>query len=250
MAFSTDAPALAAQGFRVVPLLPRTKRPRFSQWLNLATSDPETVDRWARQHGHCGTGLVPREQLVVDADDPDRLREYLAERDVTLPATWTVATARGRHYWFTLPGELDAPNTTIPGADVKVRGLLVGPGSIHPSGVRYELVDDRPLAPAPDWLIELVAENAARRQAARSTGAVQGETTTRRSDPRRVVGRVHAAREGERNDIVFWAFCRASEERDERYMDAVREAAEEIGLDDDEIATVELSARRRTGWAK
>ncbi|MFD6893483.1 bifunctional DNA primase/polymerase [Rhodococcus sp. NPDC060086] len=250
MAFSTHAPPLAERGFRVVPLIPRTKRPRFANWLNVATSDPETVERWSRQYGHCGVGLVPASQLVVDIDDPVPFHEYLAEREVTLPPTWTVATARGEHRWFALPGETSLPNTKIPGADVKVRGLLVGPGSTHPTGVVYRVIDDRPLAPAPEWLLSDLAERAARRQAVPQQGAVGGAAGGRKSDSRRVIGRVHAARAGERNDIAFWAFCRAADERDESYVSGVRDACAAIGLDDDEIETVERSARRRTGWTK
>ena len=253
MAFRTEGPALAARGFRVVPVLPRTKRPKFAQWLQIATDDPETVARWARSYGHYGVGLVPREQLVVDVDDPDLFREYLAERDVTLPATFTVQTARGRHLWFSLPGELDVPNARVKGGDLKIKGMLVGPGSVHPSGIEYALVDDRDPVPAPEWLVLAMVENANRRQAVRPTGA--GRSTAdgieaKRSDPRRVVGRVHAATEGTRNDLTFWAMCRACDERDEAYVQLVREAAEDVGLGEDEIDNIERNARRSTGWSR
>ena len=113
------------------------------------------------------------------------------------------------------------------------------------------MAGDRDPAPAPEWLIVAMVENANRRQAVRPTGAGRSTIpgiTARRSDPRRVVGRVHAATEGTRNDLTYWAMCRACDERDEAYVRLVREAATDVGLDEDEIDNIERNARRSTGW--
>jgi hypothetical protein len=96
----------------------------------------------------CGRGLV-----VIDADDPEVRETVLA----SLPQTFTVKTGRasgdGRHFYFLcedLPdpirlARLGDTKGTI--GDVQSTGKqVIGPGSIHPSGNRYEVLESRPLA--------------------------------------------------------------------------------------------------------
>ncbi|MBI2859183.1 MAG: bifunctional DNA primase/polymerase [Chloroflexi bacterium] len=74
-----------------------------------------------------------------------------------LPRTRVNRTGGGGEHWLyaardrsaslvkTLPG--------FPGIDVKGKGgYILGPGSLHVSGNRYEVIDDAPIAVAPEWL--------------------------------------------------------------------------------------------------
>jgi hypothetical protein len=69
-----------------------------------------------------------------------------------------VRTPGGLHWYFTDPGvrlrgRLDPVG--LIGHDVKQRGYVLAPPSLHPSGERYVLLTDDPPAPLPDWLVGL-----------------------------------------------------------------------------------------------
>ncbi|MDW5562993.1 MAG: bifunctional DNA primase/polymerase [Methanomassiliicoccus sp.] len=95
----------------------------------------------------CGHGLI-----VIDADYP----EVAATVDERLPKTFTVKSGRdgagGFHYYYWCP---DLPNPIrleVPGAkkgeggDVQSTGKqVIGPGSTHRTGRKYEIVKDLPI---------------------------------------------------------------------------------------------------------
>ncbi len=117
---------------------------------------------YARPPEPCGyaikTGSPPRGSglFVVDCDDANAIA-WFCEKNGGEPATFTVHTARGAHYYFLLPPfpvrrsihELH-PKIDIVGE----HWWVVGPGSRHKSGAIYTVVRDEPPATAPDWLIE------------------------------------------------------------------------------------------------
>ncbi len=97
-----------------------------------------------------GSGII-----ALDADSPEAIA-WIAERCGGPPQTLTVRTGRGEQYWFEAPpfrvrssaGEL------APKVDIKGYGsLVVGPGSPHKSGRRYELTRAIKPAPSPEWLL-------------------------------------------------------------------------------------------------
>lgn len=234
------AARLAQMGLHVVPVAPRTKRPLLNDWQARATRDRDQIRQWASEHPDANVGVVLREHLVVDVDDPQEFADWLDAR--ALPRTMTVQTGRGRHHYYTLPGLAEGLRTTkVPGADLKVSGLVVGPGSVHPSGATYRLASPQAMCEAPDWLIEqVVPEPTADRAPEQGR---DGEWTVQRQ--LRVASTVLAAREGKRNDLAFWGFCKAFESGAPEFVDRVRGAALGAGLDPDEVATCERSAAER-----
>ncbi|MGH3158340.1 MAG: bifunctional DNA primase/polymerase, partial [Streptosporangiaceae bacterium] len=62
-----------------------------------------------------------------------------------------------------------------------------------------------------------------------------------------LVGYVSGLPEGNRNDGLFWAGCRAAEAGDEQVMGALADAAAHTGLNDHEIARTLESARKTAG---
>ncbi|PON14667.1 hypothetical protein C2W62_27865 [Candidatus Entotheonella serta] len=89
----------------------------------------------------------------------DRLKREHGE----LPLTWSVVTPGGWHFYFKHPGgELRSYNSLAPGIEIKSEGSnLVGPGSLHPSGLCYRWQpacspDEVALADAPEWLLEVL----------------------------------------------------------------------------------------------
>lgn len=234
------AARLALMGLHVVPVAPRTKRPLLNDWQARATRDRDQIRQWASEHPDANVGVVLREHLVVDVDDPHEFVRWLDAR--ALPRTMTVTTGRGRHHYYTLPGLAEGLRTTkVPGADLKVSGLVVGPGSVHPSGATYRLASPQAMCEAPDWLIEqVVPEPTANRAPEQGR---DGEWTVQRQ--LRVASTVLAAREGKRNDLAFWGFCRAYESGVAEFVDRVADAALGAGLDPAEVAQVAHSAAER-----
>lgn len=156
----------ARQGFRVFPLAwpkrgggcscqrgPKCaaagKHPLQAGWQQSATTDPEKLAQIWRTWPYANIGLVTGESsgfIVIDIDPDKGGEESLEEwqrQHGRLPATVEVLTGSGgRHLYFRHPG-VNIPNkqqwTHLPGLDIRGDGgLVVGPGSLHASGRRYE----------------------------------------------------------------------------------------------------------------
>ena len=148
-------------GWSVIPLRPRDKVPALQSWKayqgRLASAGE--VARWVVNGCNIGivTGTISG-LLVLDLDSADAMVE--AERH-GLPDTVIARTAKGRHHYFRHPGSKVKNRAAIlPGMDVRGDGgFVVGPGSIHPTSIRYEWItgpDEVPLAPPPAWLVDLM----------------------------------------------------------------------------------------------
>lgn len=62
--------AYAEKGICVVPLRPLAKAPAIRNWPELATSDPDKIERWSKAHPDANIGIVPgkSELAVFDVD--------------------------------------------------------------------------------------------------------------------------------------------------------------------------------------
>lgn len=161
------------RGWRVVPVLPGSKRPALSRWVEAATADPDKVRRWwTEDHPDAGVGIVtgPRSGIwVLDVDDHDALLD-LEARHEQLPQTRTSITGSGGfHLLFAWPDGADVRNDAGrrlgPGLDVRGEGgFIVAPPTVHPNGTPYawDLGEPEDVAPAPGWLVELVTREEAR----------------------------------------------------------------------------------------
>jgi hypothetical protein len=80
------------------------------------------------------------------------------ERAGDLPATRVVRTPGGTHTIFTADPQFRFPahSHAFPGGEIKHRGYVLSPPSLHPAGGRYELMGDDDPAPIPTWLLEIV----------------------------------------------------------------------------------------------
>jgi len=102
--------------WKVTPLT--GKAPRLAKWQALPKPSIEEAVRWARE-GNIGVRTGSASGIVVlDVDSLDGR----SERDLGLPATVTVNTSRGHHYYFTAP-ERDAIGNSVkrvhPSVDVR-----------------------------------------------------------------------------------------------------------------------------------
>jgi len=153
---------LAAEGARFHPLRPNDKRPAWTGWPERAVSDREAIAAWLRDGRNLGWALDCH--LVVDVDVRDgkhgeaSLAALVAEHGA-LPDTLTIRTASGgRHYIFATEKPVAGRNGVRPGIDLKAAGgYIVAAGAVL-GGKPYIVERGLPMAPAPQWLLELVGE--------------------------------------------------------------------------------------------
>jgi hypothetical protein len=155
--------AVARNGKPVFPCKPGGKAPLTKRGHLEATTDPRKIHMWWKRWPDANIGVPPGGRsgvLVVDVDRPASLDTLEVEHG-QLPETRTHSTGSGgMHYLFAYPEGSGIRNSTGKlgeGLDVRGEGGYV---IIPPSRTKrpYEVLDTLPLADAPAWLIELLAE--------------------------------------------------------------------------------------------
>jgi hypothetical protein len=179
---ASTAPALdfaiyfASQGRRVLPIPPRSKRPSLRNWPALATTDREVISGWFKRSPNINYGLLCDGLAVVDVDLPAG-QGWLDNHDHQLPDTWVHRTGNGGlHYFFKAPkGGVDNGVGVAPGIDVRGNhGMVIGPGSTHPNGNRYEIIagpDHTDMARLPACLKSLISRVTKARSTSPSTAS-------------------------------------------------------------------------------
>jgi Bifunctional DNA primase/polymerase, N-terminal len=222
--------AAARRGWAVFPCLPGDKRPAVDRWEQRASADPAHVaEAWRTRFPEHNVGVAcgPSRLVVLDldchADLPDdwRLPGVVDGRDVLAllcewagqpwPSTYWVATPSGGwHLYFRAPDGAGIRNSaSLIGPQIDVRGAggyVVGAGSAV-DGKPYEVLDDRPPVPLPQWIARMLTRQPA---TPRPSGPRDGRPVT----PGRLGGlvrTVETAQPGQRNDALYWAACRAAE---------------------------------------
>lgn len=229
---------LAQLGFRVFPL--NGKLSIFKGYQDEATSDPDKINWWWYQMPFSNIGgMVFNGHVVIDVDPRNGGNDTWQELNegCDLPTTLTARTSRGGHHlWFKLPYNLPLRGKAGPGIDLKnSRQLTVLPGSIHPitgEPYRWETMDS--VAMLPDHLIRTVFKS--------SWNPKKKAHTFVGKDGSALLRTLAGAREGERNNLLFWVGCRAHEIGLDLNEDLL-EVALDIGLDLPEIEGTLESAR-------
>jgi hypothetical protein len=156
----------ATRRFAVFHCHVKKKEPVLKGSFYDATTNPETIKRLWRLDYNIGvaTGMMSR-VLVVDADGSIGVESLhaLEAKHGQLPPTLTSASAAGPHFWFRCESPVPCSVDHI-GKCIDIRGdggYVIAPPSIHPDGPIYRWLNDRPLAPAPDWLLQLARKKPA-----------------------------------------------------------------------------------------
>ncbi len=247
--------AYAARGWHVFPLLPNTKRPACPRhpaarcdrsdpfcrhghagWEQRATTSTRRIRQaWSNHPYGIGIATGPSHLLGLDLDaakptEPvpptwqgtdihhgrDVLARLLDQLNVTLPATYTVATpSGGRHLYYAMPTGVRLGNTAGRlGWLIDTRGhggfLAAPPTRIGDHA--YWVVDDRPPVPLPEWLTALLTGP----EAPPPTPARRSRPVDRPYDPSRTsayaaaavvaeTAMVRQAQPGQRNHALFCA---------------------------------------------
>lgn len=141
------------------------KHPRIA-WSKQA-GEPSMWERWPQDGFGIATGI--RSGIwVLDVDPKNGGFETLAaleQKNSPLPKTVSVRTGSGGlHFYFKYPGPeyRNTAHALGPGLDTRGDGgYVVGPGSQHKSGTRYNWQNgpaDHSLLAAPEWLLKLVRQ--------------------------------------------------------------------------------------------
>lgn len=158
----------AKLGLAVFPLIPRTKRPLFSGFLDVATSDQAVISKWWKQDPKANVGIATGQISRVFVFDVDKKNggditfEGLVHKHGRLPETWQQITGSGGFHLFFRAPNFPVKSTVgiFDGIDIRADGTFVAAApSIHPNGNRYEWdgveeIEDIPVAEAPLWLLE------------------------------------------------------------------------------------------------
>jgi len=150
---------LCEPSFRFAVILRGQKKPEGKRWsteANYPFGHAVLAGYLAEGHNY-GVLTGIGDLVVLDVDDIARLGALGIIRQ--LPETFTVRTGRGGlHFYFLCPGlqdkiVLEDPELKDSDGDPLHLGELqalgqqvVAPGSIHPNGNRYEIINDLPIA--------------------------------------------------------------------------------------------------------
>ncbi|MBP1806917.1 bifunctional DNA primase/polymerase [Rubellimicrobium aerolatum] len=166
---------IATRGWVVFPCFPCSKVPASPHGLKDATACAEkALDLWegvwrkwripsARLNLAVATGQ--RSGVFVLDVDGEKGRGALADLEAAhgpLPATLTTLTRNGRHLYFQHPGRPVRNSQAKLGSGLDIKGdggAAMLPPSVHPSDriTRYAWSDAAvPIAPAPEWLVDLI----------------------------------------------------------------------------------------------
>lgn len=235
----TRALAAVARGLPVFPLgpmkLPVVRSPHPGEvcrgecgqpghGVHDATTDPERVRELFRVTPHAtgygiACGRAPEYLIGVDLDRKNGVDGVTALGDLArrhgfvIPVTVTVATPSGGvHLWLSGPADIHVSNSAGrigPGIDVRGSGgYLVGPGSWTPNGAYRELPDRPQTAqPLPNRLLALLLP----KPAPARPQSVLAPSSGCEGAGEALVRFVAQAPEGELNNRLFWAACRAWE---------------------------------------
>lgn len=162
------ARAARDRGWRVLPLKPASKQPapgyRWGQLVAREQTDADLAE-WFTGDRNVGIAAGASGLVIIDADTPDALERAAADRGAKMPDTYTVRTAKGRHYYFRDPARLygNSPGG-LKGYGCDVRGghgdggYVVAAGCVHESGVIYTVENDAPPADMLPWIGAMLAE--------------------------------------------------------------------------------------------
>jgi Bifunctional DNA primase/polymerase, N-terminal/Family of unknown function (DUF5906) len=165
-----------AKGWKLFPIAAGTKDKPLSKWRHggpgeVAACDPTQITAWSQRWPDCNWGIATGSTSGVFVVDTDGFEAWLFLAGKGVAETFTVKTGNPDNYrlqyYFRVPEGMKVKTSAseiAPGLDIRGEGgMVVAPGSMHPSGNLYTVQEDCPVADAPAWLLELVVDQSAPR---------------------------------------------------------------------------------------
>jgi D5 N terminal like/Bifunctional DNA primase/polymerase, N-terminal len=167
--FKEIAMAIIARGVHVVPTYRGYRHPALPAWQQIATTDPKVVEEWSR-NGHADSNCVSVAKFggvfMLDIDD----LEAAKKRGIPeLPKTFAVRTPGGGiHPYFkhTKESEMLGGYCAVKQDGEKIvefkghNAACCSPGCTREDGGVYRVIDDSPIVPIPDELVESLRKEA------------------------------------------------------------------------------------------
>jgi len=148
----------AERGWAVLPLLPRKKDPHFDlaqrAYLS-ATTDSKLINFWFDYDQNINIGIACYQSGLVVFDIDCRNGGKLLP---IFQPTYTVETSDGLHLYYKANKNDVFRGKLTDGIDIKWKGYVVTAPSIHPSGARYRVIDDRNPVVMPRELREMATK--------------------------------------------------------------------------------------------
>jgi hypothetical protein len=252
------ARTLGAMGCAVFPC-GGDKRPiKGSHGFKDAVRDADGIaELWAQYPGvlvGVATGEISGIAVLdIDAKHNTARKWYAEHREQLLPARVHRTRSGGLHLVYKHRIALKCSVSLIEhGVDVRADGGYI----IWWPAAGLEVIADPGLQPWPEWLMQLLAPPPTVPSPSIGRRALAAQGRDLRPMLHRSLGIIRTvldAREGERNRVLFWATCRARDmllagELDHaagvQVLDALRDAAAEVGLTQREIDRTITSAMR------
>jgi len=245
----TDAAlGLAGSAWEIFPCRPsgpQAKSPLTTHGHHDATMDPDQIKAWWTRWPDAMIGAkVPDSCLVLDIDprnggDIEELEAITGPLPFTL-TVWSGRNDGGRHLYFQRPASPSSSTRLPKGVDLKANGYCIMPPSIHPAtGQPYRWEDeDAPAAAIPAKLSQLLRPPPPR----------PVERSVSNASAVGLLRAVVAAPEGNRNNVLYWASCRAAESGilDDQVEALLINAAVTAGETETKARRTVASARRKT----
>lgn len=164
--FALDHPDLPRCAGRHAPDRPcngeRGKHPVPPSWAKGPTLCATALHRaFGLSLRNVGIDCARSRLVVLDEDGASEMDRLCCDHNQRIPETFTVATGKGRHFYFRQPPDLPFTNAEgeLRGYQMNVRGrggYVVGPGSKHATGRLYTVLVAAAPAPVPGWLAQLL----------------------------------------------------------------------------------------------
>lgn len=243
-------------GFRVFPLMPGQKIPAVSKrdggrgCLD-ATDDEEIIAAWARRYPKANIGVAcgqPSGCVVIDLDPRNGSAESidrLKSRKQTFTPTVTATTANGgTHFYYAYePALKNSKSVLAPGIDVKTTGGYVVAPPSRLEGDRFYRWLNSPLGEnlprLPRWALEALKP--------KPQPVVIFNKDSAPKDIEPLAKAVLQSGDGSRNNILYWAACRAAESGilDKNAENSLAQAGESVGLERIEVWKTIGSAKKK-----
>ena len=143
-----NAVAYAEKGWFVMPLKPQSKEPApcLRHGYLDASLDIAQIKRWfSKPDLNIGLAIAQSNLVVLDFDlrnVSNRINWELYRQMCIKFNTHTVKTDNGFHFYFKAEKTKHFKGKLMPGIDIKHKGYVVLPPSIHPNGSIYQVINN------------------------------------------------------------------------------------------------------------
>ena len=146
-------------GYWVLPVKPNRKEPytqlAYRGYLS-ATDDHNVLQDWIDFDPDMNIGISCEASgiIVFDVDYRNMTADsWSAVKHFVWSDTHIVTTGNGVHIYYKCPQELKVRGKLYDGVDIKYRGYVLAPPSLHPSGASYES-NNQQIIDIPDYLLK------------------------------------------------------------------------------------------------